>query len=99
MNTYSIPMELAQARQQREDAWRKYNDLIDAGKTETANEFFPMVQMFEQTAARLYVEWMVKGGTSDIDSLVFNSPMTGEQADIMRWQDETEATRRSDYPI
>lgn len=71
MNTYSIPLELAQARKQREDAWRKYNDLIDAGKTETANNFFPMVQMFEQTASRLYVEWMVAGGTSDIDSLTF----------------------------
>ena len=99
MNTYSIPMELAQARKQREDAWRKYNNLIDAGKTETANEFFPMVQMFEQTAARLYVEWMVAGGTSDIDSLVYPDRIPADVRDIHRWQDETEATRRSDYPI
>ena len=26
------------------------------------------------------------------------TPMTGEQADIMRWQDETEATRKTDRP-
>ena len=99
MNTYSIPMELATARQQREDAWKKYNDLIDAGKTETANNFFTMVQMFEQTAARLYVEWMVAGGTSDIDSLTFPDRIPADVRDIVRWQDETETTRRSDYPI
>ena len=99
MNTYSIPIELAQARQQREDAWRKYNDLIDAGKTELANNFFPMVKMFEETAARLYVEWMTQGGTSDIDSLVYPDRIPADVRDIHRWQDETEATRRSDYPI
>ena len=88
MNNYSIPIELAQARKQREDAWRKYNDLVDAGKQELANEFFPMVVSFEDRASRLYVEWMVAGGTSDIDSLTFHSPMTGEQADIARWQNE-----------
>ena len=26
-------------------------------------------------------------------------PVTGEQADIARWQDEVEVTRKSDYPI
>ena len=99
MNDYSIPVELKQARQQRENAWKKYNDLIDAGKTEMANEFFPMVQMFEQTASRLYVEWMLEGGTSDIDSLVYPDRIPADVRDIVRWQDETEATRRSDYPI
>ena len=99
MDTYSIPIELAQARQQRENAWRKYNDLIDAGKTEMANEFFPMVQMFEQTAARLYVEWMLAGGTSDIDSLVYPDRIPADVRDIHRWQTEVEETRRSDYPI
>ena len=99
MNTYSIPIELAQARQQREDAWRKYNDLIDAGKTELANNFFPMVKMFEETAARLYVEWMTQGGTSDIDSLVYPDRTPADVRDIHRWQTEVEETRRSDYPI
>ena len=99
MNDFSIPVELKQARQQREDAWRKYNDLVDAGKQELANEFFPMVVSFEDRASRLYVEWMVKGGTSDIDSLVYPDRIPADVRDIHRWQDETEATRRSDYPI
>ena len=28
-----------------------------------------------------------------------STPMTGEQADIDRWQDETEATRKTDFPM
>lgn len=98
MNTYSIPMELATARQQREDAWKKYNDLIDAGKQQLANEFFPMVVTFEETAARLYMEWMTKGGTSDIDSLTFPDRIPADVRDIVRWQDEVEATRKTDRP-
>ena len=98
MNNYSIPMELATARQQREDAWKKYNDLIDAGKQELANEFFPMVVTFEETAAKMYVEWMTKGGTSDIDSLTFPDRIPADVRDIVRWQDETEATRQTDRP-
>jgi hypothetical protein len=88
MNNYSIPMELATARQQREDAWKKYNDLIDAGKQELANEFFPMVVTFEETAAKMYVEWMTKGGTSDIDSLTFPDRIPADVRDIVRWQNE-----------
>jgi hypothetical protein len=98
MNNYSIPMELAAARQQREDAWKKYNDLIDAGKQELANEFFPMVVTFEEKAAKMYVEWMTKGGTSDIDSLTFPDRIPADVRDIVRWQDETEATRKTDRP-
>ena len=98
MNNYSIPMELATARQQREDAWKKYNDLIDAGKQELANEFFPMVVTFEEKAAKMYVEWMTKGGTSDIDSLTFPDRIPADVRDIVRWQDETEATRKTDHP-
>ena len=88
MNNYSIPMELAQARQQREDAWKKYNDLVDAGKQELANEFFPMVVSFEDRASRLYVEWMTQGGTSDIDSLVYPDRIPADVRDIHRWQNE-----------
>ena len=88
MNNYSIPMELATARQQREDAWKKYNDLIDAGKQELANEFFPMVVTFEEKAAKMYVEWMTKGGTSDIDSLTFPDRIPADVRDIVRWQNE-----------
>ena len=98
MNNYSIPMELATARQQREDAWKKYNDLIDAGKQELANEFFPMVVTFEEKAAKMYVEWMTKGGTSDIDSLTFPDRIPADVRDIVRWQDEVEATRQTDRP-
>ena len=88
MNNYSIPIELAQARKQREDAWRKYNDLVDAGKQELANEFFPMVVSFEDRASRLYVEWMTQGGTSDIDSLVYPDRIPADVRDIHRWQNE-----------
>ena len=35
----------------------------------------------------------------DAIEAAYSDPRTGEQADIDRWQDETEATRKGDYPI
>ena len=63
MNTYSIPLELAQARKQREDAWRKYNDLVDAGKQELANELLEKIRLNSwQFFEDLVVDLMVKMG-------------------------------------
>ena len=89
-----LPIELVQARQARELAWDKYIEAINAEvDSATRQQYFSVVNTTEERARIIYSEWMDIGGTSNIETIALhaidaNSHMTGEQADIIRWQNE-----------
>lgn len=65
----SIPLELAQARIAREEAWRLYDVAIDTETNEITAERFKVCVYLESRCNDLYNQWQAMGGTSDIETL------------------------------
>ena len=79
---------------------------LESTNTLTAEERQKIHDDVYMRCTKLQAQWIAEQHPKvDVDAFlavmdtIRSAPMTGEQADIARWQDETEATRRSDYPI
>lgn len=83
----NIPIELANARTARDDAWRKYMEVVEAhGSKELIDETYKVCQIMEELVTNIYKQWQALGGTSDIHSIALHKT-DADVADIMRWND------------
>ena len=98
------PIELQQAITAKETAWDKYIDAINANvDTATRKQYLEVVNITEERERMMYSEWQKIGGTSNIQTIALHNVditdhVQADVADIIRWQDETEATRKTDRP-
>lgn len=83
------PIEYAQARQAVIEAWKKYNDLLEAGEKELALEMAKSAEWLEERKSAIYAQWQAMGGTSDIESIAlrnFREEGCGnDTADLLAW--------------
>jgi len=94
-----IPIELAEAREQRDAAWSLYGRSIDdeSYTKEMRDKAGQVAEAWDDTCQDWYDRWQKLGGTSDIRSIVEAEadPRTDEQIALDEWQAETEATHKS----
>jgi hypothetical protein len=64
-----IPLELSQAREARDEAWKLYDEAIEREGTEMIAERFKVCTYLEARCNDLYNQWQAMGGTSDIETL------------------------------
>jgi len=68
-----MPIELAQARTDKETAWSKYFDLVEQTKdADLINQAYLMCEILEQRTHHMYNAWQALGGTSDIESIALH---------------------------
>ena len=96
------PIELQNAKVAQMQAWEKYFSTVEQTKdAATIEQAYLACAIIDTRVHNLYNEWQLIGGTSDIETIALHdidnkAHMTGEQADIARWQYEVEETRKTD---
>ncbi len=99
-----IPIELANARQARDEAWTKYMQHVEDRENglpisnEVIHELYKVCKIMEDHVSNVYDAWQRLGGTSNIETVALEADV----ADIMRWNDwqdekDTIASIRADF--